>query len=264
MTWARQWVGLAALVVWVANAHAQVDARRSGFDAMSPATQALQRDDAQNPAMLWVKDGEALWNKKVGGSDKSCAACHGNASQSMRAVATRYPALDSATNKLMNLPQRINACRQNHQQAAPLPWEGQDLLALESYVALQSRGLPMGDAQQNPSTAMAARLQPFMQRGEALFNQRMGQLNLSCAQCHNALAGQRLGGNIIVQGHPTGYPIYRLEWQGLGSLQRRLRNCMTGVRAQPFAYGAQEMAELELFLAARARGMAWEAPAVRP
>lgn len=69
---------------------------------------------------------------------------------------------------------------------------------------------------------------------------------------------------MIPQAHPTGYPIYRLEWQGLGSLQRRLRNCMTGVRAEPFAYGAQEMVELELYLAARARGMASEAPPVRP
>jgi sulfur-oxidizing protein SoxA len=69
---------------------------------------------------------------------------------------------------------------------------------------------------------------------------------------------------VIPQGHATGYPIYRLEWQGMGSLQRRLRNCMTGVRAEPFAYGAPEMVALELYLAHRARGMVVEAPAVRP
>ena len=62
----------------------------------------------------------------------------------------------------------------------------------------------------------------------------------------------------------TGYPTYRLEWQALGSLQRRLRNCMSGVRAEPYPYGSAELVALELFLARRSGGMVLEAPAVRP
>ena len=66
------------------------------------------------------------------------------------------------------------------------------------------------------------------------------------------------------QAHPTGYPLYRLEWQGLGSLQRRLRNCLVGIRAEPYAYGAPEFVDLELYLMWRASGMKIETPAVRP
>lgn len=95
-------------------------------------------------------------------------------------------------------------------------------------------------------------------------SQRIGQLNLACAQCHDERWGQRLGSSVIPQAHPIGYPIYRLEWQGPGSLQRRLRSCMNGVRAELYAYGAQELVELELYLASRDRGMAVETPAVRP
>ena len=109
-----------------------------------------------------------------------------------------------------------------------------------------------------------ARLKPARQQGKLRFMQRIGQLNLSCAQCHDDNAGGRLGSSLIPQAHPTGYPVYRLEWQSLGSLQRRLRNCMSGVRAQPYTYGAQELIELELYLAARAKGMAVETPGVRP
>ena len=69
---------------------------------------------------------------------------------------------------------------------------------------------------------------------------------------------------MIPQAHPTGYPIYRLEWQGMGTLERRLRNCITGIRAEPFPPGAAEWVELELYLAERARGMPLETPAVRP
>ncbi len=77
-------------------------------------------------------------------------------------------------------------------------------------------------------------------------------------------AGRRLAGNVVPEAHPTGYPLYRLEWQALGSLQRRLRNCLVGMRAEPYAYGAPEMVDLELYLMWRARGMPMETPAVRP
>ena len=109
-----------------------------------------------------------------------------------------------------------------------------------------------------------ARLAPGRARGEALFRQRMGQLDLSCAQCHDANAGRRLAGSVIPQGHPTGYPIYRLEWQSVGSLARRIRGCMTGVRAEPFGDDAPETVDLELYLKQRAAGLPVETPAVRP
>ncbi len=68
----------------------------------------------------------------------------------------------------------------------------------------------------------------------------------------------------MTQAHPTGYPVYRLEWQGVGSLQRRLRNCIIGVRAEPYAAHSDEFTNLELYLMERASGMTFEAPAVRP
>ncbi len=108
------------------------------------------------------------------------------------------------------------------------------------------------------------RLRPFLTRGRELFERRQGQLDLSCAECHEGHAGERLGGSVIPEAHPTGYPLYRLEWQGLGSLQRRIRNCMIGVRAEPYAHGAPEHVELELYLMWRARGLPVETPAVRP
>lgn len=254
---------LLALAVWVTGSGASAqtpagnDPRRSGFEFMGPSTQAMQKDDALNPAMLWVKEGESRWAQAAGQSGKACVSCHAAASSSMRGVAARYPAFDERLSRPLTLGQRINQCRQHHQQAPPLRAESQQLLSLEAYVALQSRDLPVAPPADE-------RLTPFRQRGEQRFMQRMGQLNLSCAQCHDNNAGGRLGSSLIPQAHPTAYPVYRLEWQALGSLQRRLRGCMSGVRAEPYAYDALELVELELYLAARARGMMLEAPAVRP
>ncbi|MFT3817787.1 MAG: sulfur oxidation c-type cytochrome SoxA [Rubrivivax sp.] len=233
------------------------DDRRSGFADMTPAVQALQRDDALNPAMLWLRGGEAAWSERSGATAKSCADCHGDAARSMRGVAARYPAFDAQARAPLTLAGRINACRVRHQQAPALAPESEALLNLEAWVAFASRGLPITPPDD-------ARLAPWRAQGERLFRQRIGQLDLSCAQCHDGLAGRRLGGSVVPQGHPTGYPLYRLEWQGLGSLQRRLRGCFTGVRAEAPAYGSAELLALELYLMRRAAGMALESPAVRP
>ena len=224
---------------------------------MSPQTQAMQRDDTLNPGMLWALDGAAQWSRKAGAAKKSCADCHGDAATSMKGVAARYPAFDAPENRAVDLQDRINICRVRHQQAEKLPYESPALLGLVTHVANQSRGTPIAPNSDE-------RLAPFRERGRALFETRMGQLNFSCAQCHDDRWGERLGSSPIPQAHPTGYPIYRLEWQALGSLQRRFRNCLTGVRAQPFAYGAQEYIDLELYLMDRAKGMPVETPAVRP
>ena len=231
--------------------------RRTGYDFMSAETRAMQDDEAANPATLWVLDGEALWTRKAGAADVACAGCHGDAQKSMRGVAGRYPAFDAQLRRPINLEQRINACRTGAQEAPALAYESRELLGLTAYVARQSRGMPIEIKPDAP-------LQPFLERGRAAFERRQGQLNISCAQCHEQYSTAKLAGNPITQGHPTGYPLYRLEWQGVGSLQRRLRNCLTGVRAELYPYGAPELVELELYLMWRARGMKIETPAVRP
>jgi sulfur-oxidizing protein SoxA len=231
--------------------------RRSGFTFMTPETQAMQDDDTANPGMLFVLDGETLWKNKAGAAGKACADCHDDARTSMKGVAARYPAFDKALGRPVDLEQRINLCRANHQQAAPLPYESPELLALTAFVARQSRNMPI-------ITGADPQLAPFIARGRELFTQRQGQLNLGCANCHDDNWDKHLAGSAITQGHPTGYPLYRLEWQSLGSLQRRLRGCIAGIRAQPYDYGAPELVELELYLMSRARGMPIETPAVRP
>jgi L-cysteine S-thiosulfotransferase len=231
--------------------------RRSGYELMVRETRAMQDDDATNPGMLWVLDGESLWKRKAGAADRACGDCHGDASESMKGVAARYPAFYPARGRPVNLEQRINACRVDKQKAPPLAYESKDLLALSAYVARQSRGLPI-------RPAIDAKTRPFLEAGRQAFHRRQGQLNLACALCHDDNWGKRLAGSVIPQAHPTGYPLYRLEWQGLGSLERRLRNCLTGMRAQAPEFGSDELVDLELYLMWRAREMRMETPAVRP
>ena len=254
-------VGCLAVLTAIASAALAAEIpqaeRRSGYSFMSPDTRAMQDEDTANPGMLWVLDGEALWKRKAGTADKACADCHNDARVSMKGVAAHYPAFEKALGKPVDLEGRINLCRSNHQQATPFTHESRELLALSAYVAQQSRGMPI-EPGSDPELA------PFVEKGRALFMQRQGQLNLGCANCHDDNWDKKLAGSVITQAHPTGYPLYRLEWQSLGSLQRRLRACITGIRAQPYDYGSPELVELELYLMSRARAMPIETPAVRP
>jgi sulfur-oxidizing protein SoxA len=252
-------IGLGLASVFAASlAVAQVgDPRHSGYQDMGPALQKMQDDDTANPAMLFVQAGEALWREKAGTAGKSCADCHQEAAASMKGVAARYPAVPAGADKPVDLEGRINLCRTTQQQAPALAAESSELLGLTAYVALQSRGQPIAPPD-DPRLA-AARAQ-----GAEIFKRRQGQLNLSCASCHDDNAGKKLAGAAIPQGHPTGYPIYRLEWQTLGSLKRRLRNCLVGMRTEAYDYDDPQYIALEIHLMERAKGMMLDAPAVRP
>jgi sulfur-oxidizing protein SoxA len=227
--------------------------RKSGFETMSAELQAIQKDDLASPAMLTAAEGERLWREAPGGAP-SCRSCHGEAPVSMPGVSARYPAFDAARGGPLRLSARIAQCRTQRQGA---PAASADLIALEAHVALQSRGMALAPVD-DPRLASA------LAEGRAQFVRRRGQLDLSCAQCHDDNHGRKLGGSIIPQGHPTGYPLHRLEWQGTDTLARRIRNCLTGIRAEPLEPDGPEGAALELYLRHRAAGMASDAPGVRP
>ncbi len=247
-------VGAALLACcWVVTALAgDVRAPRS---FLSPELQALQDDPARHPGWLWVEQGEALWRAAPPDSGKqACAGCHGDIA-SMSGVAARYPAVAS-DGALLNLELRIERCRAEQQGASAFGYESEALLSLTAAIAARSRGQPVNVRVDGPAAARLA-------DGRRLYSLRQGQLNLSCQQCHEENVGKRLRGDVISHGLGTGYPAYRLEWNGVGSLHRRLRACSLGVRAVQAPFGSPDYLALELFLADKARGLAVEAPGIR-
>ena len=253
-------LALAALLV-AAAATAQeraipLDRLKSGSTFLGDDLRSLQADDFANPGMLWVERGEKLWSELAGRTKQSCASCHQDAKSTMRGVAARYPKIDAESGRLLDLEGRINLCRARRMGAEPFRYESEELLALTAYVARQSKGMPM-----NVSIRGAAR--PRFDAGEKAYHLRRGQMNLSCAHCHEANWGKRLLSEPISQGHPNGYPVYRMEWQTMGSLERRLRACLSGIRAEMLPYGSPQYLDLELYLAWRAQGLPVETPGVR-
>ncbi len=240
----------------VTNAPYEIDGRKSGYLFMTPATRSLQDDEFQNPGMFAVERGRELWNQKDGPDGKSCASCHGDAETSMTGVAARYPVFDSARGGLVNLELRINTERADRMKASTYKYESDELLALTSYISYQSRGKPLNVDIEGPA-------KPFFEEGRKFYDARRGQLDLACGQCHDALVGSKLRGDVISQGQLNGFPIHRLSWRAMVSRHRIFAWCNTSVRAEPYAAGSPEYLSLELYVAWRGRGLPIEAPAVR-
>ena len=253
------WRRIGAVIVFLlatlapAPATAQV---RSTTEFLSPDMRRQQADETRNPAYFWVEQGQDLFSAKPDGVGQACISCHAEPKQSLRGAATHYPQVDSSSGQLLNLEGRIEQCRVERQKQPAFGYESTELLAMTAYIGSLSRGMPLDAATDGPA-------KPFYEAGKAFFERRQGQLNLSCKQCHDGLVGQHLRGDVVSHGAGTGYPAYRLEWNSVGSLHRRLRACSLGVRATQFDYGAPEYLALELYLAGRAKGLSVETPGIR-
>ena len=224
----------------------------SGTVFLTPETRAQQSDEFENPGYLWVEAGERLFSSPVDVKE-SCVSCHEN---KLIGAAATFPKMDERTDELFNIERQINACRERYQEKPPFSFESEDLLSLTAFVANQSQ-----TDQIDVSIDGSAR--EYYELGEREFYARRGQLNFSCAQCHNENWGKKLRGDTISQGHSNGFPAYRFEWQTLGSLHRRLQDCNTGIRAEPKPLGDPLYLALELYLAKRAEGLPIESPAIR-
>jgi sulfur-oxidizing protein SoxA len=229
---------------------------RSGYAFLGTEMRRMQDDDFANPGMLWVEEGRKAWSQPDAPGGKSCRSCHSNPEQSMRSTAAHFPRYSAAAGRVISLEQQINRCRVENMKSSPLAYETEALLALTDFISHQAKGRTIAVAVDGPAAAS-------FERGKEFFYKRRGQLNLSCANCHEQHVGGRLHGETISQGQINGFPIYRQLWQTSGSTHRMFAWCNEAVRAEPYPAGSQEYVDLELFERWRGRGLSVEAPAVR-
>ncbi len=248
--------GVTAVSVKPATKDSPFEEVISGWKFRSKATRQLQQDDFDNPGFLWVDKGEDLWNKVEGKAGKSCAVCHDDASVSMKGVGASMPKWDAKLGRPLTMEQRINVCRTDNMEAKPWKWESDQMLSMTSYVKNQSRGMPVNVQADGP-------MEPWVKRGKKIYYTRVGQLNMSCANCHEANFGKYIRADYLSQGQSNGFPTYRLKWQKVGSLHRRFKGCMKNIRAKPYKRGSDEFVALEIYIAQRGKGLQVESPAVR-
>ena len=230
--------------------------RYSGWLFRTADTRALQMDDFANPAMLAVEQGADLWSTADGTAGQSCQDCHGDAEESMAGVRAHMPHVN-ANGVLWSMEDYVNNCRTERMGAEAWRWSGEQMVAMTSYIAMQSRGMPV-DVQIDGAAA------PYWEQGREMYYTRYGELELSCANCHEESYGRMIRADHLSQGQINGFPTYRLKNAGMVSIHNRFRGCIRDTRAETFAEGSDEFRALELYVASRGNGLSVEGVSVRP
>lgn len=225
----------------------------SGWRFRTPETQALQMDDFDNPAMVFVDQGMDLFNAVDGTEGKACSSCHENVEDFAGLHASMPKVKDG---ELVVMEDLVNACRTDRMGADPWKWSGGDMQAVVALIGLQSRGMPM-------NIAIDGDAAPYWEQGKEMYYTRYGQLELSCANCHEDNYGVMIRADHLSQGQINGFPTYRLKQAKLISRHNRFRGCIRDTRAHTFAEGSDEFRALELYVASRSNGLSVETPAVR-
>ena len=234
------------------------DPRTSGSAYLSPDLRSLQNDMSNSPVGLIVDKGIALWSEQIGTAGKTCQSCHGPVA-SMKKSAANFPRLSANGQQLLNLEDQIMACQQRAGHV-PIKHENEDVLALSAVLHLAAKGEVIHVA---PLPHQSVQWQARLASGTALYMQRSGRMNLACVHCHDQNIGRHMRADVISPGNPTGFPIYRMSWQGMGSIDRRLRACYSGVQAIVPSAGDAVLRDLELYLKVRANGLVMEGPSIR-
>jgi len=227
----------------------------SGWLFREDETRALQKDDFDNPGMVFVDRGLDRWNKAEGTAEKSCASCH-EGPESMAGLRAVTPKVDAETGKLMLIEDYINECRTERMGAEAWKVTSDPMKDVMALIAMQSRGLPVNVAIDGPAA-------PFWEKGKEIYYTRYGQLEISCANCHEQNFGHMIRADHLSQGQVNGFPLYRLKDAGLVTAQQRFKGCVRDTRGETFAPGSDEFKALELYVASRGNGLSVEGVAVR-
>jgi len=228
----------------------------SGWVFRTDETQALQMDDFENPAMIFVDKGLDEWETVAGSEGKSCASCHGDIEESMKGVRAVYPKWNEAKGEVYTLAMQINDCRTERMGADPYKYDSVPMASMEAAIGLQSRGMPVNVAIDGPA-------QETWAKGKEIYYTRFGQLELSCANCHEDNYGNMIRADHLSQGQINGFPTYRLKNAKLNTAHGRFKGCIRDTRGETFAPGSDEFVALELYVASRGNGLSVETPSVR-
>ncbi|MDK3017548.1 sulfur oxidation c-type cytochrome SoxA [Pseudodonghicola flavimaris] len=233
-----------------------IDTIMSGWHFRSDETQALEMDDFDNPGMVFVDQALETWNTVDGSEGKSCASCHGAPEESMVGVRAVYPKVNAEAGELRTIAMQVNNCRETKMGAKPWKYAGSEMAAMEALISVQSRGLPV-------NVAIDGAAAPYWEHGKEIYYTRFGQLDLSCASCHEQNYGNMIRADHLSQGQINGFPSYRLKNTKLNTVQDRFKGCVRDTRAETFSPGSPEFVALELYVASRGNGLSVEGPSVR-
>ena len=152
------------------------------------------------------------------GSSLRCFSCHLDSGRRanaipLRGVYGRFPAYNSRDNRVISIQDRVNNCFRRSLAGRDIPMDGPEMNAIVMYLAVLSKGVPVGA--QIPGEGMAAipDLTGDSARGAAIFTAH-------CARCHGDHG----------QGIPPATPLWGPRSFSVGASLARVSRAATFIR----------------------------------
>lgn len=232
-------------------------------------------DPLSNPAFLNVDRGEALWKLARGEKKVSLEGCDlGDGVGKLEGAYAKLPRYFKDVDKVMDLEQRLKWCMETVQGLDTKdivarrfggPGKTSDMEDLVAFIANKSSGMKLAVTTNHPKEKELYAI------GEAMFFQRGGQWDFSCATCH-AEDGKR----IRLQGLPNlsqpgkavqetmaSWPTYRVSQSQTRTMQHRLWDCYRQMRWPQPDYLSDGLTALSLYLNTNAAGGELQVPSIK-
>jgi len=225
----------------------------------APNEQRDNLDPLVNPGMWAVERAEELW-KKPGPNGSSCASCHAEPRVEMKTWAASLPHWEPRLNKVLGVEEFVT----RHAKATTdltFLMQSDENTALAVYLRHLANGTPV----QVDMTSAESR--EAFSRGKALTTRKIGQLNLSCADCHSPekgglkwVRGQWLG---ELRGQLDHFPTWRTSQQSIWDIRKRFQWCNVAIGSDDLPPDAKEYGDLEFYLATQNDGLKLNVPGIR-
>lgn len=224
-----------------------------------------------NPAELWEMEGEELWKKKDGPNQASLEKCDlGLGPGVVKGAYVSQPRYFADAGKVMDIEMRLAYCMQTIQGikdpkvADYNKGEHKKIVALVTWLAVQSKGMPVNLPQNHPEEKR------MYEVGKRAFFYRAGPYDFACATCHAADNTRiRLQGlPNLTQNKPAGeaftsWPAYRVSNGQLWPMQQRLNDCFRQQRFPEPIFGSEVTVALSTYMGVNGKGVASLAPTIK-
>ena len=223
----------------------------------APVEKRENLDPIENPGMWAVDKGQELWKLKSA-SGFSCNTCHSDPATSFKTWAAAMPKWEPRLNKVLGVEEFVT----RHAKATTgADWlmETDDNRAMSVYLHYLANGAPI-NIDTTSTDAKAA-----IERGKALANRKLGELNFACTDCHGKSGNHWIRGQWL--GEPKGqydhFPTWRTSLLAIWDIRQRFQWCQVNIRADELPPDAKEYGDLEIYLASLNDGLRLSVPGIR-
>jgi L-cysteine S-thiosulfotransferase len=223
----------------------------------APVEKRENLDPIENPGMWAVDKAQELWKQK-GAAGSACATCHSDPAASFKTWAASMPHWEPRLNKVLGVEEFVT----RHAKATTgADWlmETDENRAMSVYLRFLANGTPI-QVDTTSADAKAA-----IERGKALSNRKLGELNFACTDCHGKSANHWIRGQWLgeLKGQYDHFPTWRTSLLAIWDIRQRFQWCQVNIRADELPPDAKEYGDLELYLAAQNDGLKLSVPGIR-